>query len=104
MAVGAYNNTIYLLGGNNDRKQLIQYDITTATLIDNGTLALPADVYVISQGYTQIDNILYIIAGSAGGGKSFKILDMKTSKMTIGYQHNKINLRFAGPISATKKK
>eukprot|EP01083_Nonionella_stella_P145913 458225_1 len=74
MAVGAYNNTIYLLGGNNDRKQLIQYDITTATLIDNGTLALPADVYVISQGYTQIDNILYIIAGSAGGGKSFKIL------------------------------
>eukprot|EP01084_Bolivina_argentea_P272669 464320_1 len=53
-AIGTYNNTIYIFGGDSNRKQLIQFDITSHNFVDLGQNALPMDVWGDSQFYTQI--------------------------------------------------
>eukprot|EP01084_Bolivina_argentea_P052151 95818_1 len=62
MAVAHYNKSVYLLGGNNNKQQMIQYDIDGNEFIDHGTNILLFETHGYGQYYTQSGNVLYIIS------------------------------------------
>eukprot|EP01084_Bolivina_argentea_P069404 126286_1 len=65
MAVGTYDNSIFLLGGATNGFQVMEYDIINNVMIDHGTNILSTDTYGNGQFYTQINEIVLMI-GSTG--------------------------------------
>eukprot|EP01084_Bolivina_argentea_P175128 303324_1 len=61
MAIGYYDNSIYLLGGYIHQFQLIEYDIGTNKMIDHGENKLPTKVYGEAQYYSVSNNIIFMI-------------------------------------------
>eukprot|EP01084_Bolivina_argentea_P064035 116804_1 len=63
MAVGSYNDSIYLLGGFQYQHQLIRYDINTNKMIDLGANHFPssANIFGYGQFYSVKNNIIYMI-------------------------------------------
>eukprot|EP01084_Bolivina_argentea_P046115 84899_1 len=68
MACGYYNQSIYLLGGYENGKQLIEYNILSAQMIDHGITALAIQpnesisrFSQMSQFYTQKGDTLYML-------------------------------------------
>eukprot|EP01083_Nonionella_stella_P065034 170015_1 len=55
-----YNETIYLLGGYNSRRQFVEYDIDAQSIVDHGTNSIPMDVFSFAQYYWQVNDIIYI--------------------------------------------
>eukprot|EP01083_Nonionella_stella_P170884 582565_1 len=61
MASGYYDGSIFLVGGWEQYRQLVEYDISQNNMIDLGTTTITADVCAEGQWYTQHNNILYMI-------------------------------------------
>eukprot|EP01083_Nonionella_stella_P301926 1038648_1 len=85
ISVGTYNKSIYLVGGNKNRRQLTEYIISEDTFIDHGTSYLLKDVHGYSQYWAQIDHLLYI---KDGNSDTIDIFDMKTKTFTADYITN----------------
>eukprot|EP01083_Nonionella_stella_P038937 105883_1 len=85
ISVGTYNKSIYLVGGNKNRRQLTEYIISEDTFIDHGTSYLLKDVHGYSQYWAQIDHLLYI---KDGNSDAIDIFDMKTKTFTADYITN----------------
>eukprot|EP01083_Nonionella_stella_P178977 633967_1 len=84
ISVGIYNKSIYLVGGNKNRRQLTEYIISEDTFIDHGT-PLTCAVHGYGQYWTQIDHLLYI---KDGNSDTIDIFDMKTKTFTADYIPN----------------
>eukprot|EP01083_Nonionella_stella_P139855 427523_1 len=81
MAVGAYNKTVFLLGGSNPNpNQLVEYKIDSNVFIDHGASALSNSLSCSSQCSTQMDNKLYIITWYSA--QSLSIYNMATNTFT----------------------
>eukprot|EP01083_Nonionella_stella_P303676 1052123_1 len=60
MAIGSYNQSIFYLGGYQNYRQLVEYDIARDEFIDVGETVVSA-LYLDQPYYTQIDHTLYVI-------------------------------------------
>eukprot|EP01084_Bolivina_argentea_P003211 6005_1 len=65
MAIAAYNNTIFLFGGEFNPKQMVQFDVRTGSITDFGVSAFQY-TFGYSQYYTQINELFYWIDGTSG--------------------------------------
>eukprot|EP01083_Nonionella_stella_P208550 756756_1 len=65
MAIAAYNNTIFLFGGEFNPKQMVQFDVKTGSMTDFGVSAFQY-TFGYSQYYTQINELFYWIDGTNG--------------------------------------
>eukprot|EP01083_Nonionella_stella_P274912 933556_1 len=61
MAIGSYNHTIFLLGGNPHRRQMMTYHTDTNSFAYAGENALPINTSAVGQGWTQKGHILYLV-------------------------------------------
>eukprot|EP01083_Nonionella_stella_P045760 122731_1 len=84
ISVGIYNQSIYLLGGYMNSRQLTEYIISEDTFVDHGT-SLGSDVFGYGQYWTQIDHILYI---KQWDNDAIDIFDMNTKAFTTRYITN----------------
>eukprot|EP01083_Nonionella_stella_P164801 546602_1 len=84
ISVGIYNQSIYLLGGYMNSRQLTEYIISEDTFVDHGT-SLGSDVFGYGQYWTQIDHLLYI---KDRNSDTIVIFDMKTKTFTADYIPN----------------
>eukprot|EP01084_Bolivina_argentea_P214886 364762_1 len=77
MAIGHYNDTIYLLGGVNNPYQMVQYDIKNSEFTDYTTTYLSDNTgsQISGQYYTSLSNILYMIHPD---GNRFSTFDLTT--------------------------
>eukprot|EP01084_Bolivina_argentea_P258548 435920_1 len=73
MAIASYNDSIFLIGGVPDHRQLIEYNINNDTFIDHGTNVLPLSSTIQGTGsyYSQLHNTLYIIPVAINGISRF---------------------------------
>eukprot|EP01083_Nonionella_stella_P299503 1017532_1 len=80
MAIATHNHSIYMLGAynmaNGNLRQLVEYDISSDTIINHGQDILPRDVRGEGNYYTQTDNMLYMIDGD---GTTLVTYDMDTN-------------------------
>eukprot|EP01083_Nonionella_stella_P303461 1050642_1 len=83
MAIGAYNDTIFLLGGydNARQKQLTQYKVSTQTLTAFGLNTFERNLYGSVQYWTQQDHILYMVDPSTRN--SLNTYDMIDKQLTV---------------------
>eukprot|EP01083_Nonionella_stella_P287050 977030_1 len=85
-AVGVYDNSIYLLGGYNNPKQLTEYNIADDTFINHGTQTLwSSQVSGYTQYWTQEQEILYF---KAWNSDDICIFDMRTKTFISSYINN----------------
>eukprot|EP01083_Nonionella_stella_P149740 476001_1 len=84
MAVGIYNKSIYLLGGDVNERQLTEFLISDETFINHGA-PLGSDVAGYAQTYTQINHTLYLKDMDSTGISTY---DMKTNTFTSSYITN----------------
>eukprot|EP01083_Nonionella_stella_P318526 1164812_1 len=61
MAVGSFNHTIFLLGGNPSPRQMTKYQTKSKNFVYGGDNALPINTSAMGQGWTQQGNILYLV-------------------------------------------
>eukprot|EP01083_Nonionella_stella_P245618 853525_1 len=78
MAVGAYNDTIFLLGGANNQNQMTEYHISTDTFTNKGPI-LEESMYAYGQIWSQIDETMYIIDTT---GEHLSTFDMAHKQYT----------------------
>eukprot|EP01083_Nonionella_stella_P169428 574506_1 len=69
MAVGSYNDAIFILGGWGS-KQVVEYSVTDMTFTDHGN-ELQYNAYGGGDFYTQIDNTVYMLSGSGSNLNTF---------------------------------
>eukprot|EP01083_Nonionella_stella_P019529 54236_1 len=87
-SIGIYNKSIYLLGGQTYRHQLVEYLISGDVFIDHGQKWGPDDVIYangFAQYWTQINHILYILQMNSN---TISILDLETTTFTSSYITN----------------
>eukprot|EP01084_Bolivina_argentea_P141652 248902_1 len=60
MATGSHNGSIFIIGGWLSPQQLLEYN--TDSWIDHGMYALPSSTFGMSDYYTQINHLLYMIS------------------------------------------
>eukprot|EP01083_Nonionella_stella_P051043 135549_1 len=81
LAVGHYNQSIYLSGGwyrGNAYEYDIEQNILTANTIPN------FDLYGYGQHYTQIDSLLYVMGDKVGHPRIY-VLDMQSKSLPDPY-------------------
>eukprot|EP01084_Bolivina_argentea_P132931 234567_1 len=61
MAIGYFNDSIFLLGGNAYGYQMLEYKVFEKEFIDHGELAISDNTFGFGQYYTQINDTIYII-------------------------------------------
>eukprot|EP01083_Nonionella_stella_P058855 154083_1 len=81
MAVGSYNDAIFILGGWGS-KQVVEYSVTDMTFTDHGN-ELQYNAYGGGDFYTQIDNTVYMLSGS---GSNLNTFDMTNHVYTAGWK------------------
>eukprot|EP01083_Nonionella_stella_P089834 250842_1 len=85
-AVGVYDNSIYLLGGYNNPKQLTEYNIADDTFINHGTQTLwSSQVSGYTQYWTQEQEILYF---KAWNSDDICIFNLRTKTFISSYINN----------------
>eukprot|EP01084_Bolivina_argentea_P227494 384197_1 len=85
-AVGYFNNSIYIIGGAcNNQQSLIAYDPSSNTFTDYGTTTLSPNsmITLVSQSYTQINDIIYFIQNH--DADRLAIFDLLTKQSTFNY-------------------
>eukprot|EP01084_Bolivina_argentea_P220513 373698_1 len=98
-AIGHYNNTIFLIGGQSNPYQLVEYDIMQNQFSDKGLIAISDSTAGAGQFYTQINNAIYMIDSS---GNHLSRYDMK-NKLFENQWSNIIfetNVGFKGCLSS----
>eukprot|EP01083_Nonionella_stella_P236914 831616_1 len=86
MAVGAYNGTIFIIGGNNERNALVELNIATHSVTDHGKHALiESETDGAAQYWSQQGPIVYIIH-EEGSICFFNIYDMRTRQYTTNWK------------------
>eukprot|EP01083_Nonionella_stella_P150323 478744_1 len=81
-AVGAYDGTIFILGGYYERHALVELDIATHAITDHGKRAImDAEIDGAAQYWTQQGSIVYLIYNNV-----FNIFDMSTSTFTANWK------------------
>eukprot|EP01083_Nonionella_stella_P179004 634153_1 len=90
MAIGEYNGTIFVFGGWDYSRQLVEYAISTQTLTDRGKLFLPKRARGgDGQFWTQQDDIVYLIQHPSPN--TFHIFDLNTIKYTSNWNNITFN-------------
>eukprot|EP01083_Nonionella_stella_P246514 855775_1 len=84
LAIGIYNGSIFLLGGNFNRRQLTEYVISDDIFIDHGATWISSGngAFGYAQFCAQIQNILYMKDFDSASLSTF---DMKTKAFTRRY-------------------
>eukprot|EP01083_Nonionella_stella_P115221 341369_1 len=81
-AVGAYDGTIFILGGYQERHTLVELDIATQSVTDHGKRAImDAEIDGAAQYWSQQGPIIYFIYDDV-----FNIFDMRTSEFTTNWK------------------
>eukprot|EP01083_Nonionella_stella_P069107 184065_1 len=73
VALGFFENEIYIIGGLSDRNQVIRYNIDYDNFTDYGRNVLSVDTWGTGQYYRQFGSILYLI-----NNNRFSIYDLET--------------------------
>eukprot|EP01083_Nonionella_stella_P076505 208493_1 len=60
-ASAAYNNSVFIMGGDPLPRQFIEYNILSNVMIDHGTASLPQRGNGIGMYFSQYDNSLYVM-------------------------------------------
>eukprot|EP01083_Nonionella_stella_P167882 565327_1 len=81
-AVGAYNDSVFIVGGAANKYQVTEYLISPNQFIDIG-LWLPSDIYGKSQFWTYKDDILYMMVPYPS--TSISILNMKSKQFSTNW-------------------
>eukprot|EP01083_Nonionella_stella_P120024 359269_1 len=85
-SVGVYDNSIFLLGGHNNSKQLTEYEIANDTFTNHGTqTSWSSPVAGYAQYWTQEQEILYL---KEWNSKNICIFNMRTKTFTSSYITN----------------
>eukprot|EP01083_Nonionella_stella_P212416 767129_1 len=101
MAVGAFNSSIWILGGAGgpiQNKQLIEYQIDQNTFTAHNASALSEAAYGRGQFYTQIDHSLFMIHPY---GDSISHYNMATNTFTSGWSNVAIPINVASAACLT---
>eukprot|EP01084_Bolivina_argentea_P149048 260459_1 len=88
MAAGYYNQSIFLIGGEQHRFQLTQYNIVHNTMTDYGNISV--DTFGVGQFYTTVKNIIYMIDWN---GDKFSTFNLKTKVFTNDWNGIRIPLQ-----------
>eukprot|EP01083_Nonionella_stella_P187235 687462_1 len=82
MAIGSWNNTISIFGGEDYHTSYVEYDIASGSIIDHGqSFISPGRIYGSSSFFTQMDQYLYSIDYN---GQRFIRFDLSTKT----YEYN----------------
>eukprot|EP01083_Nonionella_stella_P057171 150196_1 len=113
MAVGTWNNTIYLLGGFQDGYQLVAFnpsDQTDKAFYDYGgnellrkycpTLSCDPEIYGLGQFYTQINHTLYMVRKSGGHISTY---NMNTNLFVLNAFALAVNVWYYSCLASTNK-
>eukprot|EP01083_Nonionella_stella_P115216 341356_1 len=85
-AVGAYDGTIFILGGYQERHTLVELDIATQSVTDHGKRAImDAEIDGAAQYWSQQGPLVYIIH-EEGSICFFNIYDMRTRQYTTNWK------------------
>eukprot|EP01083_Nonionella_stella_P136532 415486_1 len=80
MAVGSYNDSIFILGGAVNKTQLLEFN--DGCFIDHGQNVLSSDTFGDAQYYTHVDHTLYMINTD---GTRLQTYNMKTKSFTSSW-------------------
>eukprot|EP01083_Nonionella_stella_P023770 65732_1 len=74
MALGSYNDAIFILGGYGaPGKQVVEFSATNKDFTDYGINVLQYNAYGGGDFYTQIDNTVYMLSGSGSNLNTFEM-------------------------------
>eukprot|EP01083_Nonionella_stella_P065340 171113_1 len=86
MAIGAYNDSIFILGGSittvNNQRQMTEYQIEFNNMVYYGPNYLSHDFVNYGTYYAQLGHMLYIMNE---GGASLSVYDMKNKQMDFNF-------------------
>eukprot|EP01083_Nonionella_stella_P141106 434141_1 len=101
MAIGAYNDTIWLIGGYKQRKQTTQFKVVTQTFTNFEANALSSSIRGHSQYWSQQNHIIYLIDPITGN--SFCIYDLMNNQFTSNWMDITFstNVGYRGCLSST---
>eukprot|EP01083_Nonionella_stella_P141108 434144_1 len=85
MAVGSYNDSIWLIGGGYDSKQSTEFKVNTQIFTNYRDDALSSDVRGHGQFWSQQDHVIYIIDKNTGN--SFCIYDLMNNQFTSNWMN-----------------
>eukprot|EP01084_Bolivina_argentea_P141478 248591_1 len=84
-AIGYYNSTIFVIGGYNNPRSLIKYNVETKTITTNipNRPEITTDIQCDGQSWSQKEHVLYIIPPS---GTHLTVYNMDDNTFTIKEQ------------------
>eukprot|EP01084_Bolivina_argentea_P190810 327787_1 len=83
VAVGYFDGIIHLIGGAPNTKQRVEYNISSATIIDYGISAISHEIQGRAQFWTQINHTIFMIQGK----NRLATFDMKSKTFTESYNN-----------------
>eukprot|EP01084_Bolivina_argentea_P258207 435206_1 len=95
-AIGVYNDVITIIGGYIYGYQITEYNITNNSMHFLGETANLYDVYTVDSGFTQINDLLYIIQYYNGYGQQISVYNLATKIF-----HNDVNITIPLPVQWT---
>eukprot|EP01083_Nonionella_stella_P190188 704471_1 len=90
MAIGAWNGSIFILGGSGYHRALVEWDIADNQMIDHGTTYLPNMTLISSkpaQFWSQQEEILYMISNELN---SFSVFNLRDKEYILNYKNTTI--------------